>query len=289
MIEGEINGKPYEIAIGDRGETLWQTAQVAQERDEVWEDWSLGLGETKQETGRGYFFSRGWDASVRGALRLSPFYHNLNNTALTTGYGYMMEGTETSGSTLTLDAYSTGKGSVAQDGTLTFSHTVAVQSDRILIVSAQLDNNSPGTGVTVTYDGIALTHLGSKNGDSGTDANVSVWFLLDPPTGANNIVLTNADSTTYAMVVGAVSLYGANADETFGTMVGTTGTDGTPTVTVSTTAGEFVLGVVAIEGSETLTAGPNETERWDDAQSTDVTGAGFTQAGSDGGVMAPTI
>jgi hypothetical protein len=288
MIEGTIDGTPYEIAIGDRGQTLWETTQVAQERDEVWEDWSLGLGETKRESGRGYFFSQGWDASVRGALRLSPFFHNLNNTALTTGYGYFMESVETSGSTLNLDAYSTGKGSVGANA-LTISHTVAVQSERILIISAQLDNNTVGFSLTVTYGGIACTFLGGKAGASGTDTQAAFWFLLDPPTGANDIVITNNESTTVAIVAGAVSLYGANADDLFGTMVTATGTDGTPTVTVSTTAGEFVLAVAALDTNDAFTAGTNETERWDAAQSTDVTGAGFTQAGSDGGVMAPSI
>ena len=289
MIEGEINGVPYEIAIGDRGQTLWETAQVAQERDEVWEDWSLGLGETKQETGRGYFFARGFDASVRGALRLSPFYHNLNNTALTTGYGYFMEGVETSGSTLTLDAYSTDKDSVASGATIQWDHTVADQSERILIVSAQLDNRTPGTGITATYDNIACTFLAGKAGDSGTDTHVTFWYLLNPPTGTNAVRITNGDSVTYAMVTGAWSLYGVNVDEPFGTAVSATGTDSTPTVTVSTAAGEFVLAAAALDTNDTFTAGTNETERWDAAQSTDVTGAGFTQAGSDGGVMAPSI
>ena len=127
MTEGEIDGEVYEIAIGDRGQTLWQTVQVAEERDEVWEDWSLGLGETKRETGRGYFFSKGFDASVNGALRLSPFYHNLNNTALTTGYGYFMESVETSGSTATLDAYS-GDTTTGSETSLTYSMPVILVS-----------------------------------------------------------------------------------------------------------------------------------------------------------------
>ena len=289
MNEGTIDGKPYPIAVGERGETLWQTTQVAQEKDEVWDDWSLSMGETEKVTGRGHFFALGFDPSIQRALKLSPFYHNLNNTNLTTAYGYFMEDVETAASTLTLDAYSTDKDSVASGATIQWSHTVASQDERILIVTVQLDSNSPGPEITASYDNIACTPLGSKSGDSGTDVHVSFWFLLNPPTGANVVRITNGSANTLAMVTGAVSLYGVNSDTPFGTMASATGTDGTPTVTASTAAGEFVLGVVGVEGSESFTAGANETERWDAAQSTDVTGAGFTQAGSDGGVISPTL
>jgi hypothetical protein len=292
MIPASIDGEEYPIVLDDSGNLQWQTIQVAQERDEVWDDWSLGLGETKQETGHGYFFATGWDASTRGALRLSPFYHNLNNTALTTAYGYTMEGVETSGSTLTLDAASTGKGSIADGSTLSFSHTVAVQSERILVVALNIDTRSSLSWnilFPTTYGGIPLTWLAAKKGDAGTNASVGFFFLLNPPTGANNIVITNNAGGTLAMVGGAESLYGVNQDDPFGSVVSATDQDGTPTVTVTTSAGEFVLAAVALDTNDTLTAGTNETERWDDNQGTTITGAGYTQAGSDGGVMAPSI
>ncbi|KKK84445.1 hypothetical protein LCGC14_2783280, partial [marine sediment metagenome] len=290
MPEGTIAGKPYPIAIGDNGQTLWETTDVAQERDEVWDDWSLGLGETKRETGRGYLFSRGWDASVQGALRLSPFYHNLNNTALTTGYGYMMEEVETSGSTLTLDAASTSSGSVADAGTLSWSHTVASQSERILMVGVAVDSRSVvESNFSATHGGAAMTNLSFKRGTTNVDTAIIVFYLLSPLTGSHNIVVTNNSGGTLAMVGGAESLYGANQDSPIGDIVSATGTDGTPTDTATTAADEILLAVVALDADDTLTAGTNETERWDTAQSTDVTGAGFTQAGADGGVMAPSI
>ncbi|KKM22481.1 hypothetical protein LCGC14_1624880, partial [marine sediment metagenome] len=67
--------------------------------------------------------------------------------------------------------------------------------------------------------------------------------------------------------------------------------DGTPTVTVTTAAGEQILAVVGVRGEATIAAGTNETERWDDviADPAAVSGSGYTQAGSDGGVMAPSL
>ena len=183
MPEGTIDGQPYPVATGDRGQTLWETTAARDLPDEIWEDLSLGLGETKRETGRGYLFAKGYDASTRGALRQSPFYHNLNNTALTTAYGYFMETTETTGSTLTIDAFSTGKAELTSLSTLTVSHTVANQSERILIVGISRNKGAPvhsGQNI-VKYGGQALTFLQTKAGDSGTNASVHIYYLLDPP------------------------------------------------------------------------------------------------------------
>src|SRR3990170_718114 len=98
--EGAINSILYPIAVDQNGEVLWRTVQVAEEQDEVWDDWSEGAGETKRETGRGYLWADGFDASSPGALRLSPYYLAHNNTSLTTGYGYFMESVATAGSSL---------------------------------------------------------------------------------------------------------------------------------------------------------------------------------------------
>ncbi len=293
-MEGSIDGKPYPIAIGEKGQTLWEGIDVAQERDEIWDDWSLGMGETKRETGRGYLFARGWDATRRGALGLSPHYQAHNNTALTTAYGYGMEDVETAGSTLTLDAASTGKGSVASGGTLTWSHTVASQSDRILIVGLDIDLRIDDSAFSAglfytTHGGASMTFLASRKGASGTNVTVALFYLLAPTTGANNIVVQTPEGATVAIVGGAESLYNVDQDTPFGTVVSNTNTNGTPTVTVVTVSGDQILAVVGVEGSATIAAGTNETERWDDTQGTDVSGSGYTQAGSDGGVMAPSL
>lgn len=291
-IPGSIAGEVYPIALDESDNLQWQTVQVAQEEDEVWDDWSLGAGETKRETGHGYFFSHGFDASTRGALRLSPFYHNLNNTALTTAYGYFMEGVETAGSTLTLDAASTSKGSIAPNTTLEWNHTVTnSQAERLLKVSLALDSNSDNAPHfwVLTYAGVLMTQLTRRVGTTNVDASIGIWYLLSPATGTNAIIATNTGSATLATVSGAESFYNVDQDTPFGTVATGTGTDGTPTLTVTTVSGDQILAVVALDTDDTLTAGTNETERWDAAQSTDVTGAGYTQAGSDGGVMAPSI
>src|SRR3989304_9571007 len=153
---GSINGIEYPIAVSEQGEGVWRTVQVAEEQDETWDDWSEGAGETKQETGRGYLWSNGFDASSPGVLRLSPYYLAHNNTSLTTGYGYFMEGVETTGSSLVFDAASTSK---ASGTSLSWSHTTGSTAERALVVAVAANNDATGTFGDVTYSGTPPTFL----------------------------------------------------------------------------------------------------------------------------------
>src|SRR3990170_5472854 len=142
--EGTINAILYPIAVDERGEVLWRTVQVAEEKDETWDDWSEGAGETKRETGRGYLWSQGFDASSPGVLRLSPYYLEHNNTSLTTGYGYFMEDVETAGSSLSaVDTPTKSKGSLAVGATLSWTHTVNSNAERILVVGVSTNVDVP--------------------------------------------------------------------------------------------------------------------------------------------------
>lgn len=286
MPEGTIDGKPYPIGVNEQGQTLWQTVSVAQERDEIWDDWSEGVGETKRETGRGYLLSRGFDATAKGALRLSPFYQAHNNTALTTAYGYCMEAVETTGSTLTYDAASSGTGSaVSGEDAVTVAHTVTTNGDRLLLVGISANVLTSAGIASVKYAEESLTRLSYTQFASG---QVSFWYLLEPATGANNIVVSLGGAATRNVVVGATSWYGVNQDAPFGTLVANNATSNSPAVTVTTAAGEFVADVIFVNGARTSTAGADQTERWD-ATATDISGNGSTQDGGDGGAMTETL
>lgn len=92
------------------------------------------------------------------------------------------------------------------DGTasLTFSHTCTSAS--ILIVTTC--TNQPQNSVTgVTYNGVAMTSVrGSLNAGSTV---IDMWYLLAPSSGANNVVVTMAASST-AKAAQAVSYSGVD-------------------------------------------------------------------------------
>ena len=86
--------------------------------------------------------------------------------------------------------------------TATLSHTCS-WTNRLLVV-ATINNNLTPTDVTwVTYNGLAMTNIGWRK-DTGVLANIYFWYLLNPPTWANDIVATKS-STFLGIVIKAVS------------------------------------------------------------------------------------
>jgi hypothetical protein len=79
---------------------------------------------------------------------------------------------------------------------LTFAHTCA-GSDRFLIVGCS--SLSPGDLITgVTFNGVAMT-LATKNvlGAAG-ERDLYIYYLVNPPTGAQNVVVSASGTTTLA-------------------------------------------------------------------------------------------
>lgn len=87
--------------------------------------------------------------------------------------------------------------------TRTFSHTVNSNTNGILIVLAHNNSGATDTFTGVTYAGVAMTRLtgvASANGDMYD----SLWCLLAPASGTNNVVIT---SSTTRGIIGMASGY----------------------------------------------------------------------------------
>ena len=88
--------------------------------------------------------------------------------------------------------------------TLTFSHTVAEGSKRVLIVgAAAVDGSSSNFPVTgVTYGGVAMTLVDSRTATGvAQDVTASLWILVNPAVGTADVVATLNSS-----VVGRVGI-----------------------------------------------------------------------------------
>jgi hypothetical protein len=146
--------------------------------------------------------------------------------------------------------------------TNTWSHTVAVQSNRVLLVS--VDAGQAVTGVA--YNAVAMTSLGVVNYNSANE-HLSLWYLLAPATGANNVVAT-VGSATFIIGVSS-SYYGVAQTSTFGTFAsnsGTTGAASTNTV-VTTSSTQLVIDAVNNGAASTDTATASQTKRFQPATS----------------------
>lgn len=93
---------------------------------------------------------------------------------------------------------SAGGRASASATSVTFAHT-CTGTNRVLFVSA---NSVSSTTTGVTYNGVALSRIGSEVTQGAIVA--SLWYLINPATGSNNVVVSRSGSGT---VQGASSSY----------------------------------------------------------------------------------
>ena len=89
----------------------------------------------------------------------------------------------------------------------TFSHT-CTGANRILFVQVEIENATDViTGVT--YNGVAMTLVQSQANTSPSEVN-TLWVLVAPATGANNVVV----STSSSVSIGAIAASYTGAAQT---------------------------------------------------------------------------
>src|SRR3989344_5537130 len=156
----------------------------------------------------------------------------------------------------------------AGDENITWSHTVGQGSNRVLVVGVYIRGlgNSP-TVSGITYNGAAFTKV-----DDGTHGAVRVeqWYLLNPDTGANNVVVSFSAASEGTRITGAVSLHGLVQAAPEAT--NSTNTSATSISTDVTTVSDGAIVVDAVghrnETDQDITPGANQTERMELAPDT---------------------
>ena len=141
--------------------------------------------------------------------------------------------------------------------TATLAHTTAVTTNRILLVAVHM-NVRPSTGTTVTsvtYGGQGLTQLAALS-DGGPETRTELWYLLSPPTGTNNVVMTAggmAVGTNIDVLLSATTFSGV--DQVAPSSNTNSGQNTPASVTVTgTTTNDVVLDFIT--GRETVTLTP---------------------------------
>jgi hypothetical protein len=143
------------------------------------------------------------------------------------------------------------------------SVTIAGASNALFVILAKYNT---GTEVSaMTYGGNALAQVTNSpvKNESNVD-QVMVWYLANPPTGANTLAIT--DSATGEVAVGVVPFSGCHVSGTPHSTPQTAVSDNTTTPTsivVSSAAGEIVIDFQAVRHlatNGTITAGGGQTE-----------------------------
>jgi len=141
---------------------------------------------------------------------------------------------------------------------LTCAHTVSGANREIVNWISWYHSLSALSGLT--YNSVALTAIPSGSTANG-QYHIDGSHLIAPATGTNNMVATFTGNV-FDVGMGSTSFTGADQTTPLGTAVTATGTSTTPSVTVSSAAGEIVLDGLVIIHSSTLTVGGSQTQEW---------------------------
>jgi hypothetical protein len=144
---------------------------------------------------------------------------------------------------------------------LTWSHTcTGTGTDGILIVAAGFGETPPNT-MSATYNAVAMTAVPSSYKDDGVFDGVQLFYMLVPPTGAHNVVVSYSPNPT-GCAAGAVSYTGVNQSTPFGTAATASGSSAIASVSVTSAVGELVIGALASDSNNTITINGG-TSRWE--------------------------
>lgn len=156
-------------------------------------------------------------------------------------------------------AYSATTSGSGSGTSVTYSHTVS-GSDTILFVSAFAPYPSTGSTTGVTYAGVAMTKVDSNKPQANWD--YSLWYLVNPAAGANNVVCTSSTSVSGSFYMSmAVSYTGASQTGQPDASGKANGSSTTLNQSVTTVAdNSWVIGA-GMSGAGTPTASTGVTSR----------------------------
>jgi hypothetical protein len=163
---------------------------------------------------------------------------------------------------IAFDAASSSSGSEVYGPTTTFAHTVTASgSGKIHIVGTSCKYTVGRYVSGITYGGEALTKLHRRAWFGGSQY-LELWYLVNPPTGANNNIVTYTGNVHDVCV--SASYTGVDVDDPFGTLTSAGGT-GTALAAPSVTSesGQLVIDIATVEqgSAPTVNAGAGQTER----------------------------
>ncbi len=171
----------------------------------------------------------------------------------------------------------------------TVSHTTA-GSDRLMLVGISFGKTNGDSVSSVTYDGVALTHVGSQD-DVSSESRVEIWRLVAPATGTADVVVTFSGTGHEDATIGVMTFTGVDQSTPLGVFAGAQGDSTSPSVTVASATNELVFGVAAYNNSNNgdFVPGAGQTERWDLFGGGSANGSGTTEAGAASVVTSWTI
>lgn len=146
---------------------------------------------------------------------------------------------------------------------VTIAFTVGVNDARYLIVGvSQYEATGGGKYFTsMTYAGAAMTKLAEYS--TGGFQCTSLWGLVAPATGNNNLVMSRTVGGDLYFDYGILSKYRVNQTAPVGAGSTSTGTGVAASLAVASNPGNLVVDNLMTMGGTARDPGASQTERWD--------------------------
>ena len=148
------------------------------------------------------------------------------------------------------------------DSSVTIPHTTS-GTNRLMLVGVSMAPKSGYTVSAITYNGDNLSVVGTR--EQSDKARIEIWRLIAPDIGTHDVVVTLSNSGHEGAAVGVMTFNNVDQTSPLGTFVSAVGDAGSPTVNVSSAAGELIFDTLVLEhdGDLSITPGSGQTERWD--------------------------
>lgn len=146
-------------------------------------------------------------------------------------------------------------GSYAQNNS--WSHTVGSAEGRIALVMTATHSGNAAPS-TVTFGGVAMTQLADY---SGNYRRVCVYYLLNPSSGSNTVVVNWGSALYYGCGVTCLTYSGVHQTDTFRTYSGQTGSTSPVNKTISSADGDLVIDAIS-EWGDGLACDAGQTQRY---------------------------
>jgi hypothetical protein len=180
--------------------------------------------------------------------------------------------------TISVTAGNVSSTSGANVSTLSWGHSVAAGSNRLLVVTVSKRAFSGAEVGTITFGGVALTKLGAVQQGSGNFPRVEIWYLVAPAAGSGMLVLTLAGSSDW-IEAGGVDFANVSQTAPLGAPVYAWGSAGPASASVPASPGDLVIDALAYAGAD-ATVGAGQTVKWAVSSDGNWKGACSTEPGA---------
>lgn len=139
-------------------------------------------------------------------------------------------------------------------------------NNRLLVVGVSINDSDGGISSppqyvkSVTYSGKSLSPFSAAIQANG--AYSQIWYLLNPPVGTADVIVSFNTILVRPAIVGALSLVNVNQTDPFGNFARGSNYSSVASLDIASQTAELVIGVLSASDIDFSTTGSGQTDHW---------------------------